>query len=257
MTRLPAMLALALALACAPPAPRAEEVVLGLSQDAVAITAGFDGSQLLIFGAVRREAPIPEDSTLEVIVTVSGPPQQLEVFRKARRFGIWVNTDRVRLSNVPSFYAVASSGPLPEILSATENLRHAITIDRAMRTVGAREAVEDVVSFTQAVVRIRGRDDLYQEAVGGVAVDAQTLFRTALDLPANLVEGAYSTRIFLLRDKAVVNRFETVIDVRKVGLERWLFTLSQTRPLVYGLMSLAIAIAAGWLASAVFRGFQR
>ena len=38
-----------------------EEVVLGLSQDRVAITANFDGSEILIFGAVKREAPIPQD----------------------------------------------------------------------------------------------------------------------------------------------------------------------------------------------------
>jgi hypothetical protein len=51
----------------------------------------------------------------------------------------------------------------------------------------------------------------------------------------------------------VVNDFETDIDVRKVGLERFLFALSRENPLIYGLMSLAIAIFAGWSASAVFQ----
>ena len=46
------------------------------------------------------------------------------------------------------------------------------------------------------------------------------------------------------------------IAVRKVGLERFLFRLSRDNPLAYGLMSLAIAIAAGWLASAAFRLFR-
>ncbi|WP_323784168.1 TIGR02186 family protein, partial [Leisingera sp.] len=48
-----------------------EEVVLGLSQDRVAITATFDGSEILVFGAVKRESPIPSGEPLEVIVTVS------------------------------------------------------------------------------------------------------------------------------------------------------------------------------------------
>jgi Putative transmembrane protein (Alph_Pro_TM) len=51
----------------------------------------------------------------------------------------------------------------------------------------------------------------------------------------------------------VVSSYETSIDVRKVGLERWLFVLSRQQPMLYGLMSLAIAIAAGWGASAAFR----
>ena len=37
-----------------------EEVVLGLSQNRVAITANFDGSEILVFGAVKREASIPD-----------------------------------------------------------------------------------------------------------------------------------------------------------------------------------------------------
>ena len=43
------------------------------------------------------------------------------------------------------------------------------------------------------------------------------------------------------------------ITVRKVGLERWIYNLAHDQPLAYGILSLAIAIAAGWLASAVFR----
>ena len=31
-----------------------EQIVLGLSQDEVAITANFDGSQILLFGAIQR-----------------------------------------------------------------------------------------------------------------------------------------------------------------------------------------------------------
>ena len=43
------------------------------------------------------------------------------------------------------------------------------------------------------------------------------LFRTAIDMPANLTEGDYSTRIFLTRGGRVISLYETNIDVRKVG----------------------------------------
>lgn len=249
-------LALILAFAFCRPA-FAERIVLGLSQDEVAITATFDGSSLLIFGAVSRDAPIPLDSDLDVIITVTGPVGPVDVRRKERRFGIWVNADNVRLSRAPSFYAVASTRPISEILSAVEDLRHGITLEQVVRTVGASETAPDVENFTEALVRIRSDQDLYQIREGGIVLDEQTLFRTALNLPSNLVEGAYQTRIFLLRDRQVVDLFQTAIDVRKVGLERWLYSLAQTQPLIYGLMSLVIAISAGWGASAVFRAFQR
>lgn len=250
------MLRLALLLCLAALPLRAEEVVLGLSKDRVAITATFEGSDILIFGAVKREAPIPE-VPLDVVITVAGPSLPVTVRRKERVFGIWINTDTVDLDAAPTFYAVATSGPLDEVLTNTEDLRHRVSIPRAIRSVGAASMAEDVESFTDALVRIRKRKDAYQLRENTVALDEQTLFRTAISLPANLTEGAYSTRIFLTREGRVVAQFETVIDVRKVGLERWIYTLSRQQPLLYGLMSLAIAIAAGWSASAAFRVLRR
>ncbi len=235
---------------------RAEEVVLGLSQDQVAITADFNGSELLIFGAVKRETPIPAEP-LNVIVAVAGPSEPLVVRRKDRRLGIWVNTDAVKISSAPSFYAVATSAPIGESISAVEDLRHKVSIPRAIRNVGASAGAKDAHKFTEALIRLREKSGTYQLLEGGVTLDQQTLFRTEIKLPANLTEGAYPTRIFLTREGRVVSLLETVIDVRKVGLERWLFTLSRQQPLIYGLMSLAIAIFAGWGASALFRMLQR
>ncbi|THH36004.1 hypothetical protein E4Z66_13135 [Aliishimia ponticola] len=230
----------------------AENVVLGLSQDRVAITTSFDGSEILIFGAVKREVPIPDTSQLEVIVTVAGPSQAVLVRRKAKRYGIWVNTDAVEVDAAPAFYAVATSGPLREVLSDVEDLRHRISIPRAIRSVGAPQNILDSRNFTRALIRIREDSGQYQLLENKVAVDEQTLFRTRIQLPAALVEGEYATRIFLAREGQIVSDFETTITVDKVGLERWLFDMSRQQPLLYGIMSLAIAIAAGWTASAAF-----
>jgi len=250
------MLRLALVLICLALPLKAEEVVLGLSSDKVRITATFEGSEILVFGAVKREAPIV-DIPLDVIVAISGPSKPLTVRRKERKLGIWVNTDAVEIDRAPTFYAVATTGPLDEVLTNVEDLRHKISIPRAIRSVGAPRSVEDAQRFTDALIRIRQNNNAYQMLEGSVALDEQTLFRTAIELPANLTEGEYRTRILLTRQGRVISEFETVIDVRKVGLERWLFTMSRENPMLYGLMSLAIAIAAGWGASAAFRALRR
>ena len=173
--------------------------------------------------------------------------------RKERKFGIWVNTDTVEVDLAPSFYAVATSAPWDQVVTDTEDLRHKISINRAIRSVGAPMHIENAQSFSDAVMRICKKSGLYQLRENTVAVDQQTLFRTSIEMPANLTEGNYKTRIFLTRNGQVLSHFETDIAVRKVGLERFLFTLSRENPLVYGLMSLAIAIFAGWSASAVFQ----
>ncbi|MCT8161245.1 TIGR02186 family protein [Pseudoruegeria sp. SHC-113] len=243
---------LALGLAAAPLAAFGEEVVAGLSQNQVAITANFDGSDILIFGAVKREAPLPAGEPLQVIVAVSGPQVPVTVRRKTRQLGIWVNTDSVEVDSAPSFYAVATSGPIAEILTNTQDLRYRVTTPRAIRSVGAPDTISDSENFTEALIRIRSEAGLYQLLEGTVDVTDQTLFSTSISLPANLTEGEYTARIFLTRDGEVVDEFDTALDVRKVGLERILYTLAHEQSLLYGLLSLAIAIAAGWGASAVF-----
>ena len=235
---------------------KAEKIVLGLSQDSVSITASFDGSDILIFGAVSREAPEPRDlGPLGVIIAVSGPDQSVSVFRKERRLGIWVNTDEVEVDRAPSFYAVATSGPMQEVLRDTEDLRNGITIPRAIRSVGA--TVSDSVAFTDALIRIRAKEALFQVNEGAVDLEQETLFRTSFSLPANLLEGDYLARIFLTRGGRIIDTQSTVIPVQKVGLERWLYNLAHVQPFLYGLLSLVIAVAAGWAASAGAAALKR
>ncbi|MEM9967633.1 MAG: TIGR02186 family protein [Pseudomonadota bacterium] len=248
-------LLIALLLMCGLPL-RAEEVVLGMSSDQVSINTNFDGSEILIFGAIKRNEPIPDDP-LHVIVTVAGPSEPVIVRRKERKFGIWVNTDAVEVDSAPSFYAIATTTLLGLSLSETEDQRHSISIPRAIRSVGAPENIMDAPAFSEALIRIRSANDQYQLNEGTVSLDQQTLFRTAVQLPAALTQGDYLTRIFLTRGGSVVSKHETSIFVRKVGLERWLYNLSRQNAFAYGLMSLAIAIAAGWGAASIFTLFRR
>ena len=246
-------LALTLALIALPAAAQfpPERVVAGLSQDEVAITAGFTGSEILVFGAVQRDSPVPDDTPLQVIVTVAGPDRPVTVRRKDRRFGIWVNSEFAEIDTAPTFYAVATTAPLGEVLTEVEDLRHDITIPRAIRAVGT--GVDSPESFTEALIRIRRSEGLYQMLEDSVTLREETLFDTAIRLPANLVEGTYDVRIYLTRAGVVISEYTTAINVQKVGLERFIYTLAHDRPLVYGLASLAVAIAAGWGASAAFR----
>ncbi|MEO0771865.1 MAG: TIGR02186 family protein [Pseudomonadota bacterium] len=251
------MLRLALCLILLVLPAKAEEVVLGLSQDEVAITATFDGSQILVFGAVKREEPIPEGPPLQVVVAASGPSEPVLVRRKERRFGIWINTDAVLIDSAPSFYKVATSAPFEFAMTDQQDLQYRVSVNRAIQSVGAAfgtaAGTGGAQDFTEAVIRIREDNDLYKVVENAVTVDQQTLFRTAIEMPANLTEGEYSIRIFLTRAGEVISLYETQIDVKKVGLERWLYNLSREMPLIYGLMSLAIAIFAGWGAAAIFR----
>lgn len=248
-----AALAFALLAVALVPQARAEEVVAALSQDRVSISTDFNGSEILVFGAIVRDAPAPEGGDLAVVVTVAGPREDVTVRRKARRAGIWVNTRSTEILSAPSFYAVASSAPLARALDYLEDARWRVSTERAVTSPGMAVVASGNPDFLDALIRVRTSEGSYVTTEESVQLRAGTLFSTEVALPANVTEGNYTTRIFLTRGGRVIDSYETSIFVRKVGLERWLYARAHGDPLLYGLMSLAIAVAAGWGASALFR----
>lgn len=245
-----ALLALLLLLVALP--ARADEIIGALSQNRVELTASFSGSEILIFGAVRRDSAAaatddPAGEGFDVVVVVEGPRQTVAVWRKERRAGIWMNVASAVMASVPSFYAVASTRPLESILSPEADAAFRISTRQAIR---ADLAPENAL-FAEALLRIRERTDQYLALGRHVHVDRDILFRTVIRLPANLTEGAYTTRMYLVQDGDVVSQFRTAIFVRKDGIERWLHQMAYDQPFLYGLLALAIALGAGWGAAAL------
>ncbi|MDT8345117.1 MAG: TIGR02186 family protein [Thermohalobaculum sp.] len=247
-------LVLAMALALLPLRAAGEEVVAGLSQTRVSITTWFAGSEIFIYGAVKRAAPPPEGPPLDVVVAVMGPLTPVTVRRKSRELGVWVNGPGLHIDAAPSFYAVATTRPFRDVLSWTDDLRHRVGLDQVIRLIDAplwSEGSRD--DYLDAVVRLRRAQGAYYEHIGGVTVREETLFETRIELPAQLVEGDYTARIFLTRGGAVIDHFETSIAVRKVGIEYWVDTMAREQSAIYGTLSIVVALIAGWAASAAFR----
>lgn len=241
------LVALALALPL-----RAETIVSGMSETQVSIGADFDGTSILIYGAAAREEKPPVWPLLQVIVTVQGPKQPVVVRKKERVAGIWVNRGWVAYDDAPSFYAVMTSGALSDILSVEEDIAHTISIPREVGAVRLGASSGSAADYLAALRRIRGAAGSYLQA-DTVLLLQQSLFRTKVALPANLIEGDYEVRIFLTRGGKVIDEQVGKITVRKAGLERFLFRLAQDQPLVYGLIALLLAAVAGGGASELFR----
>ncbi|TVQ56242.1 MAG: hypothetical protein EA355_07275 [Rhodobacteraceae bacterium] len=257
MRRVGLLLALAAALAAGAAVATTQRVVGAISQNRISITGGFVGSEIFVYGAIARDR-FPEDDadTLGIVVKVIGPAQPVTVRRKRRVNGVWINRESERIDSAPSFYAVAATGPLFETISHTEDIRHAVSLERHLRLVGAQGGADAREEFLEALVRLRREEGLYVQRPGGIELVEDVLFRTSFKLPSNIVEGVYRARVLLTRDREVIDMFEAEIGVRKEGLERLMFDASRQQPFFYALASIAIALGAGLLASEVFRLFR-
>ena len=237
------LLVVAAALALAQPA-RAQ-LVADLSEHLIAITTGFVGTDVLLFGAI--------DGPGDVVVVVRGPPRAEIVRRKGRIAGIWVNERDMIFSGVPSFYVVASAKPLDQILSTVTRVRHEIGFDYLQFAPARAEPAEAAAEFRRALIRNKQRDELYLEETGKVNFLGARLFRTRIYFPSNVPTGTYTVDVFLVRDGNVVSAQSTPLIVGKIGFGAELFDFAHRRPMLYGILAVLIALAAGWLAGALFR----
>ena len=244
--RLAAPLLTALLWATAPaPALASETLVVDLSRDEVAISTGFTGTELLLFGAKQERG--------DVVVVLQGPNRDAVVRRRERVAGVWVNAESMVFRGVPAYYHVASTRKLEEIAPPETLAKAGIapgTLDLAGTTQvpAARRA-----PFRDGLIRNRTRQGLFGYDPGGVAVQGERLFRTTAVFPANVPTGPYRVTVYLFDRGKLLARQESVLVVKKVGLEAGVFNFAHQQSTLYGVIAIVVAVAAGWLAGVLFR----
>lgn len=234
------MLLLVLMFTARPAAAQEQELVADLADHLVAITTGFAGTDVLLFGAV--------DQPGDVLVVVRGPSRPETVRRKQRVAGIWINMGEARLTGAPIFYRLAASGPVAEIAPPEVRQRYEIGYD-ALNIQGR----DDSPAYRAALIRLKQRHGLYGDQVQPVVFLGNRLFRTRVHIPANVPTGSYVVEVYLLRDGAVVGVQKTPLVVSKVGLGARISEFAHRRSALYGIVAIAVAVGSGWLAAVLFR----
>ena len=223
-----------------------DTLVADLSQHLVAITTGFAGTDVLLFGAIEGKG--------DVVVIVRGPDRPVIMRRKSRILGVWINTARMTFQRVPSFYAVASSRPLGEIAAETVLARHEMGIQYLRLDLPRAKASPNVAAAWRAgLIRNHQRDGLYQPEIAPVRFLGNRLFRAKIHLPANVPTGTYQVQVFLLQDGRAVSAQTTPLSVSKVGTQAVIFDFAQQNSAWYGLIAIMVALMAGWLGHMAFR----
>jgi uncharacterized protein (TIGR02186 family) len=239
-------LLLVLSLLCWGPPARAQGLVADLTSHLIAITTGFTGASVVLFGAT--------DGPGDVIIAVRGPDREMTVRRKSRVAGIWVNTQEVTFANVPSFYAIAASRPVADILSPAAAAFYRLGLANLKLAASTPAPSVVVDAFRTALERTQQEAGLFVERMSKVDFLGERLFRATIAFPSNVPTGTYLVEVFLVRDKDVVSGQTTPLVVSKVGVDASVFEFSKRQPGFYGAIAVLAAMVAGWLASLPFRG---
>ncbi len=228
-------------------------LVPDVSQRRIDIVYSFTGAELLLFGAIvypdGRRSPLPAD----VVVVVKGPAESILLREKQKVGGIWVNAESARFRSVPSFYAVASSRPVAQVVDRRTAAIYEFGVDN-IQLSPASSALPDVQRrFENGLVDLKRRMGLYAEEPDGVQVSEGVLYRARISLPARVPVGAYTAETFLVQDGRVIAAAVRNVAIDRSGFERIVAGFAQNWSLAYGLGAVALSVLLGWLAGIAFR----
>jgi uncharacterized protein (TIGR02186 family) len=244
------VLMIALCLAALPGNASAKgTLVADLDQSEVGITTDFNGTELLLFGALSK------NSNDQIAIVITGPSKSMALRRKDKVAGIWLNTENARLEGIPSFYHVLSTKPVEEIASPEERRKIRLGYEHIPLTLASGSRIDEgeIEEWKDALIRNMEQADLWDKHPGSIRVIEGVLFRTNVVLPANVIPGQYEVRVMHFSNGVMVNEDISMLKVAKSGLSAMVYNIAHDYAPFYGIFAIIFAVAAGWLAAVAFR----
>lgn len=228
-------------------------LVPDVSQRSVEIQYSFTGAELLLFGAIVYPDGRPPKEPADIVVVLKGPSQSITMREKQKVAGIWVNATSAHFRSAPSYYAMASSRPITDIVDERTAAIYELGVDKLQLSPSSLNVTDEMERFQAGLVDLRRRSGLFVEAPGTVEITDGVLYRARIPLPARVIVGTYTAETFLIQDGRVLAAAVREIEIKKSGFERFIATAAEQWPIPYGFTAIAFALAMGWAAKYMFQ----
>ncbi|MFH1177098.1 MAG: TIGR02186 family protein [Acidobacteriota bacterium] len=258
-------ISLALALTLPARAAQASDAITFVETRRVNVTITFSGQEVFLYGQA------PPGTTRVVAVMESGSAGPVRLMEKGRVALFWMGVRQYRLTDAPGLYLVnANCTVCNHFASCTHDaeseswnpvlaplgiivgrgaLRASATLECLSGSLRAGELDRALEGFWA----LQSERDLYRVRGNGLRLNGAGAFYHRFLLPSQAPDGRYTIVTYFLSDGALLGREDNELFVRKSGLVAWLSRLADRQAALYASLAIAIALAAGWLAGALFR----
>ena len=230
----------------------ARDFLLGdISNRNISITASFTGAEIIIYGAIDPKIYNHNN----IFITVTGPRINAKLRKKVKSLGFWVLERRhINISNLPSYYAIASNTNQNDMAEATFMLNE-IGWKNIKMTFESNIDVEKEKHIIDTLRTLYLDKKIYVSKLNQVNIIRDILFRSEFELPATAQVGNYEVNMYLIskEGKELISIWSDDINVTKEGISADLYDYSKSHPFLYGLFAAIGAIMCGFLASEIFR----
>ena len=228
-------------------------LVPDISSRSIEIRYSFTGAQLLLFGAILYPGGRTPSRAADVVVVLKGPVEPILVREKQKIAGIWINADSNRFRSAPSYYAVASSKPIRELVDERTAAIYEMGLQDLQLSPGGGALPDKERRFEAGLLELRKRQRLYAEHSRGVEISDGVLYRARISIPSQVPVGTYTAETFLIDRGKVIAAATRDIEIGKSGFERFVALAAERHGFLYGLAAVLMSLGLGWLAAWAFR----
>jgi uncharacterized protein (TIGR02186 family) len=223
-----------------------------VSQHEVQVRQGFRGTELLLFGAILTPEGARAGQEYDIVVVLKGPTQSIVLREKQRIAGIWINAASTEFRSAPTYFAVASSRPIRNIVDDKTAAIYELGLPwLQLSPIDAFDPKEQR-RFSSGLVDLMKREGLYKDDPRGVKVSEQVLYQARIALPSSVQTGTYTAETFAITKGRVVASAISRVEVKKLGFERAVAQFAEYNGFLYGLLAVALSVAMDFLAGRLF-----
>jgi len=233
---------------------KAREFSTDATESVIKTGITYNGQEIEFFGStdgIRADA---------LVVKLTSPAETVKINVKGRFGPFWMNTRQYEVDNVPLIYKIRASAKLQDILTPELAQELGLGFDvikdqLKLHILKGTEEPDDLDTVFKGLVQLKEDEDLYSiDESGTLQLKGDKGFRHSFRFPPGAKPGTYNVDSYLLRNKKLVGYSRDTIEIEKVGLVAFIFKASKEQPVLYGICSVIIALAAGLLVGFIFKG---
>jgi uncharacterized protein (TIGR02186 family) len=233
---------------------------LGMSSAQLTATANHDHINIDFFyhGSTVSIRGLSDPGT-DLIIKIASPEGHQALKKRGKVAGLlWMNVGELKFENVPNLYSLHSTKKLEDIITPDEMEKYVLgypALEKHIEISPLSTQTEKDKWFNE-FLKYKQASNLYTTDYGKISTtmqDGNQQYYILTPWPYQATPGDYIVTVYAVKDKKIVEKAETKVQVQQVGTVKTLATMAKNKGALYGLLSILAALGAGFGVGMVFR----
>ena len=200
------------------------------------------------------------DEGTDLVIKIASPEGH-QVMKKKGKVGglLWMTVGTLKFEQTPNLYHIHSTKALDDILSTEEQQQYVIGYAALRKRAEISPASDEAekARWLNEFVMFQEQQKLYAFSAGKIITtpigNGRQRYSIMTDWPYQAAPGEYMVTIYAVKGNRVLDLAATKISVEQAGLVKTLSTMAKDRAALYGILSIGVALAAGFGVGMLFR----